>query len=377
MKAYKYRIYPNSEAREKLAKQFGCVRFVYNYFLNERIAHYEKTGKGLTYNQTAGMLTDLKKKLTWLKEVHSQALQGSLGDLDAAYANFFAGRAKFPNFKNKRGKQSCRYPQGFKFQDGYTYLPKIGWIKTIFHKQLHGTPRNLTVSKTKSGKYFISVIVEEDVFPYESVNRSVGIDLGLKDFLVTSDGHKIPAPKYLRRAEQKLKRLQRQLSRKQKGSENREKARKQLAIQHEKVANQRKDFQHKLSKWLIDNYDFVALENLNIKGMVKNHKLAKSISDAGWGEFVRQLTYKGSWYGSEISKIDRFYPSSKRHFACGWIKQDLALSDREWVCENCGEIVDRDVNAAKNILNFTTVGMTESYAWGDLPLGESENQEAS
>lgn len=376
MRAYKYRIYPNKEVQEKLARQFGCVRFVYNYFLDKRITHYEQTGKGLTYNQTSGMLTKLKKKLEWLNDAHSQVLQASLGDLDAAYTNFFSGRAKFPNFKSKRGKQSCRYPQGFKFEGNYTYLPKIGWVKTVFHRKLQGTLRRLTVSKTKSGKYFISVVVEENIEPHERINRSVGIDLGLKDFLVTSDGYRIPAPKYLRKSEQKLKRLQRQLSRKQEGSNNREKARRRLARQHEKVTNQRKDFQHKTSKWLIDSYDYIALEDLNIKGMVKNHKLAKSIQDAGWGEFVRQLEYKGNWYGADIARIDRFYPSSKRHFACGWIKEDLTLSDREWHCENCGETVDRDINAAMNILNFTTVGTTESNAWGDLSVDESLNQEA-
>lgn len=371
MRSYKYRIYPNETTKQILAKQFGAVRFVYNYFLNERIGHYEQTGKGLSYNQTANMLTQLKKELVWLKEPHSQVLQASLGDLDAAYANFFAGRSQFPKFKSKRSRQSCRYPQYFKFDGNYTYLPKVGWVKTIFHRPMNGTPRNLTVSKTKSGKYFISVVVEEDIIPYQASNRSVGIDLGLKDFLVTSDGCKVPAPKYLRKSEQELKKLQRQLSRKQKGSQNRAKARIKLARQHERVTNQRKDFQHKLSRWLVNNYDYIALEDLNIKGMTKNHKLAKSIQDAGWGEFVRQLEYKGSWYGSDIIKIDRFYPSSKRHFACGWIKQDLTLTNREWVCENCGGVVDRDINAAMNILNFTTVGTTESYAWGDLSLDES------
>lgn len=364
-RAYKFRLYPTDEQKGLLAKQFGATRFVYNYFLNLRIKTYEETGKGLSYNQTAIKLTKLKKELLWLKESHSQVLQTSLGDLDAAYANFFAGRAKFPNFKSKRGKQSCRYPQGFKFNHSHTYLPKIGWVKTVFHRQMQGEAKNVTVSKTKSGKYFVSVSAVEDVQQYQPVNRSVGIDLGLKDFLVTSDGHKIPAPKYLRKSEKKLKRLQRQLSRKQKDSNNREKARQKLAVQYEKVTNQRKDFQHKASRWLIDNYDFVVLEDLNIKGMTKNHRLAKSIQYAGWGEFVKQLTYKGNWYGSEVSKIDRFYPSSKRHFACGWIKQDLTLKDRNWICENCGELVDRDVNAAKNILAYSTVGATETYTLGE------------
>jgi len=376
-KSYKFRLYPTNEQKQLLAKQFGATRFVYNYFLNLRIKTYEETGKGLTYNQTSNKLTELKREILWLKEPHAQVLQASLGDLDVAYANFFTGRSKFPNFKSKREKQSCRYPQNFKFNHNHTYLPKIGWVKTVFHRQMQGKPKNITVSKTKTEKYFVSVSTIEDIQQYQPVNRSVGIDLGLKDFLVTSDGHKIPTPKYLRKSEKKLKRLQRQLSRKQKDSNNREKARQKLAVQHEKVTNQRKDFQHKTSKWLVDNYDFIALEDLNIKGMVKNHRLAKSIQDAGWGEFVRQLTYKGNWYGSEISKIDRFYPSSKRHFACGWIKQDLTLKDRIWVCENCGEVVDRDTNAAINILNFTTVGITESYACRDLSIDGSLKQETN
>lgn len=364
-KAYKFRIYPNKLTQELLAKQFGCARWVYNYFLDKRIEHYEQTGKGLTYNKTSSMLTELKKEVDWLKEVNAQVLQSSLADLDAAYTNFFKGHTGFPNFKKKHDKQSCRYPQGFKFDNNHTYLPKVGWVRTKLHRKLQGKPLNLTVSKTKTNKYFVSVVVEEEVTPYEPNNKAVGIDLGLKDFLVTSDEQRMPAPKYLRKSEKKLKRLQRQHSRKEKGSANREKARLQLALQHEKIANQRLDFQHKESRKLIDKYDHIALEDLNIKGMVKNHKLAKSISDTGWGQFVRLLSYKGGWYGTNIVKIDRFYPSSKRHFGCGWIKQDLTLNDRTWICESCGDIVDRDFNAAKNILEYTMVGTTKSYACGD------------
>jgi putative transposase len=374
-KAYKFRIYPNTAQKVLLGRQFGCVRFVYNHFLDLRIKTYESTGVGLSYNKTANILTELKNELVWLKESDSQVLQSSLADLDTAYSNFFQGRAKFPNFKSKRGKQSCRYPQRFKFSATKTYLPKIGWVKTIFHRQLTGTPKNLTVSKTKTGKYFISVCVEEDIAQYQPVDKSVGIDLGLKDFIVTSDGDKVAFPKFLRRSEKKLKKLQKSHSKKSKGGKNREKARIKLARQHEKVANQRKDFQHKISRNLVDTYDFIALEDLNIKGMVKNHKLAKSISDASWGQFVRFISYKGNWYGSTSAKAARFYPSSKRHYGCGWIKEDLALKDRVWVCGGCGEYVDRDTNAAKNILY--TVGNTEINAWGDGSVESSLNQEAN
>ena len=359
-KVYKYRIYPNEAQREFLARQFGATRYVYNCFLDLRIKTYEETGKGLSYNQTAGMLTELKKELVWLREPYSQVLQAALADLDSAYTNFFAGRTKFPKFKSKYSKQSCRYAQGLKFSGTQVYLPKLGWVDAVFHRSLNGEVRNATVSKTKSGKYFISISVIEDIIPIEPRGKSVGIDLGIKSFATLSSGVTIDNPEYLRNSERKLRKLERRLSRKKKGSARRKKARIKLARHHEKIRNKRKDFQHKLSNSIIRGYDFIAIEDLNIAGMIKNHSLAKSIADASWAEFVGMLEYKGDHYGSEVVKINRFLPSSKRHFACGWVNDDLKLSDRVWVCKSCGEEVDRDANAAQNILNYATAGVVES-----------------
>lgn len=365
-RAYKYRIYPNTEQQERLAYQFGASRFTYNYFLRQRIDHYASTGEGLTYHATALMLTELKRQIEfeWLDEAHSQILQQALRDLDTAYSNFFNKHAQFPVFKKKHGKQSCRFPQGFKLNGKRLYVPKVGWIKITLHRSLEGKMKNLTISKTKSGKYFASIQVEQEIDDPTYEGGQIGLDLGLKDFAVTSDGERFPNPKHLRKSEKKLTRLQRKLSRTEKGSNGREKTRLKVARQHEKVTNQRLDFTHKLSRKLVGENQIMVIEDLNIKGMVQNHHLARSISDAGWSEFVRQLTYKGEWYGCEIHKIDRFFPSSKRCYHCGFIHQDLKLSEREWLCPECSTVLDRDINAAQNMLNWYTVGATEIHADG-------------
>lgn len=366
-RAYKYRIYPNQEQRTRLAIQFGSTRFVYNYFLRRRVDHYAETGKGLTYHDTALQLTELKKQpdYIWLKEVDSQAAQQTLRDLDTAYSNFFNKRAKFPNFKKKHGKQSCRFPQRFKIDGSKLYIPKVGWVKIVLHRLIEGVMKNLTVSRTKSGKYFASIQVEQEIDAPVYQGGQVGLDLGLKDFAVTSDGQRFPNPKHLRQSERRLKRYQRKLSKTQKGSKGRDKARLKVAKLHEKIANQRSDFTHKLSRQLVGANSLIAIEDLNVKGMVRNHHLAKSISDAGWSEFVRQLHYKGQWYGCHIEQIDRFFPSSKRCVHCGFVNQDLTLDNRYWICPQCGAVLDRDVNAAQNILNWYTVGATEIYAGGE------------
>jgi putative transposase len=377
-RAYKYRIYPNKSQQDKLSVQFGSTRFVYNYFLRKRIDHYAETGKGLTYHDTALQLTTLKKHddYIWLKESDSQTIQQSLRDLDVAYGNFFSKRAKFPKFKKKHGKQACRFPQRFKIENNKLYVPKVGWIKIVLHRPIEGVMKNLTVSKTKSGKYFASIQVEQEIESPTYTGGQIGIDLGLKDFAVTSDGQKFQSPKYLRKSERRLKRYQRKLSKSQKGSSGRNKARLKVAILHEKVTNQRLDFTHKLSRKLIDSNCFIALEDLHVKGMLKNHCLAKSINDSGWSTFTAQLAYKGTWYGCHIEKLDRFFPSSKRCFQCGFINQNLKLSDRSWSCPECKVTLDRDQNAAQNILKFCTVGATEIKAAGQTVrpvfLGTSE-----
>jgi len=388
MKTYKFRIYPNAVQREWFARQFGACRFVYNHFLRARIDYYaahkdDPNKKGLTYHDTALALTQFKKAegYEWLKETNSQALQHALRDLDTAYNNFFNKRAQFPRFKSKRDTQSFRVPQGFSVGDGKIKLPKFGWVKTVMHRPIEGKPKSITIKKTPSGRYYASILCEVDLPEPPQKSNEVGIDVGLKSFLVTSMGEIVEHPKHLRKAEKRLKRLQRRVSRRVKGSRGREKARKALARQHEKVADKRQDFLHKLSRRLVDENQVIYAEDLNVKGMTKNHNLAKSIGDSGWGEFFRQLAYKSEWYGTVFHQIHRFYPSSKRCHCCGFINQDLKLSDRAWTCPECGIRHSRDLNAAVNIANFgrveRTVGTTETHTPGESGVTRSSNQEAT
>lgn len=368
-KAFKFRIYPDSEQRTELDKQFGCSRFVYNHYRAAREGYYQDTGTGLTYHDTAIDLTEqLKVEYPWLKEADSQTLQQALKDLDRAYQNFFAGRADYPNFKRKFDKQSIRYPQRFKLEGNTIYLPKVGWVKIVRHRKIDGKMKNCTVSKTKTGKYFVSLQceIEQDIQPTTNT-KSVGIDLGLKDFAILHDGEKkttIEPPKHLRKAEKLLKIRQRRLSRKAKGSNNRGKARLRLAATHEKVANRRKDFHHQESRKIVNAFGSIGLETLNVDGMLKNHKLAKSIADAGWSQFVTFIEYKAAWAGVEIVRHSQWEPSSKTCNDCGYINRSLTLKDRTWICPDCGVIHDRDENAAKN-LRPTTVGATGINALGD------------
>jgi putative transposase len=369
-KAFKFRIYPNQAQREALSVQFGHARFVYNHYRAVREGYYLDTGTGLAYRDCADDLADiLKVEHPWLKEADSQVLQQALKDLDRAYINFFAGRADYPNFKSKHDKQSIRYPQRFKVNGNKLYLPKVGWVKTVFHRPIEGAPKghpkNCTVSKTKTGKYFVSIQCEMEVEDPQPKPFQVGIDLGLKTFATLSTGEKFDKPKYLHRSERRLKIRQRRLSRKVKGSNSRDKARHRVAVQHERIANQRKDFHHKLSHRLASEYGCIAFESLNTNGMLKNHSLAKAIADAGWSQFVNLTAYKALWAGGGVRKVDRFFPSSKLCSDCGDKHHHLTLNVRQWVCLNCGVFHDRDENAAINILKQATVGATESYAAGD------------
>lgn len=385
-RAYKYRIYPNKAQQDALAQQFGAARFVYNYFLRARIDHYAayKDGagkKGLTYFDTTAQLTTLKKEpeYTWLRDANSQALQQSLGDLDKAYNNFFNKRAQFPHFKSKRARQSFRVPQGFGIKDGKLNIPKLSPLKIVLHRPIEGAMKSVTISKTSTGCYYAAILCECELPDPEYRGETIGIDLGLKDFAVTSDGEHIPAPKYLRKAEKRLRRAQRHHSRCKPGSRGKEKARLVLARQHEHVANQRLDFTHKLSRRLVDENQAIGAESLNVKGMVANHCLAKSISDAGWSEFMRQLAYKGTWYGCQLLRVDRFFPSSKRCHDCGHILDALPLSIREWTCPECGVVHDRDENAAQNILTFAlaerTAGTAGTHTPGESQVTDSLNPE--
>lgn len=385
-KAFRYRLYPNEEQQSGLTVQFGHARFVFNWALATRDAYYKEHEKNLGYYALKRMMTELKRQPdhAWLKEADSQALQAKVEDLDRAFTNYFKKRAGHPRFKRRHSHQSIRYPQRFKFDDNHVYLPKVGWVKIVLHRPLEGKPKSLTVSKTKSGEYYASVLCEVEVTVQPNGKPSVGVDLGLKDFAVLSTGEKVEHPKYLKHAERRLKKLQKRLSRKKKGGANRNKARLLVARQHEHVARQRADFLHKLSRRLVAEHGAIHLEDLNIPGMLANHRLAKSIADSGWGMFGRFCEYKADWYGSQVVRADRFYPSSKTCGVCGCINHDLTLSDRFWTCENCGAHHDRDINAAVNLLHETTVGATESLRMGRgrktyLPVGKthaSQNHEA-
>ncbi len=365
-KAFKYRIYPTTEQVKILASCFGQSRFVYNYFLRQRIDYYVanegKEKQGLNYHDTSKMLTELKQQpeFIWLKESIAQSLQQSLRSLDAAYSHFFNDGFQFPTFKKKNSKQSFSVPQHFNVdvEEGFINIPKFAPIKTVFHRPVKGTPKNIVISMTSSGKYFASICCEitKDIMPKRKGNE-IGIDLGLKSFVVTSDGEVIDSPKYLRNSEEKLKKLQRELSRKVKGSNRRNKAKIKVARIHEKITNQRTDFLHKLSHRLVSENQTIYAENLNVKGIMANHCLAKAVSDAGWSEFIRQIKYKSEWEGTAFRQSDRFFPSSKRCNKCGWINQSLTLKDREWICQACGSVIDRDLNAAHNILFFGKISV--------------------
>jgi putative transposase len=356
-KAVKVRLYPTQEQEVLLAQHFGCARWWWNYALNKSIETYKQTGNGLSQSALNALLPKLKKdeETLWLSECYSQVLQAVTLNLTTAYKNFFDGRARFPRFKSKHGKQSIQYPQNVKVVNGSVKLPgKVGTVKAKIHRDIEETIKTVTVSKDPSGKYYASILLEtegENLLP-SSEGRVIGVDLGLKHFAVTSDGSKVSKfdnPKHQVRHEKNLKRKQQKLARKHKESNSRHKYRKVVARVYERVSYSRADCLHKLSRKLVNENQVVVVENLHVKGMVRNHNLAKAISDVGWGMFTNFLAYKLENKGGKLVEIDRWFPSSKLCSNCYHQVDEMPLEIREWTCPHCGTHHDRDGNAATNI----------------------------
>ena len=358
LKAYKYRIYPNNEQKTQIAKTFGCCRFVYNQTLSYRKDKYEQEKKSVSKTDCNNYCNrELKKTYEWLKEVDKFALTNAIYNMDSAYQKFFKEHAGYPKFKSKHDNHRS-YTTNFTnnnisvdFDGKKIKLPKLKEVKAKLHRNLTGQIKSATVSQVPSGKYYVSILVETEHEELPNTTRKIGLDLGIKDLCMTSEGKKYENPKTIRKYERKLARLQRQLAHKEKRSKNYYKVKKQIALCHEKITNTRKDYLHKVSYEIISENQVIVSENLQIKNMVKNHHLAKSISDVSWYELTRQLEYKSKWNGREYVKIDTFYASSQLCFACGYKNADVKdLSVREWICPVCGAKHNRDMNAAKNIL---------------------------
>jgi putative transposase len=362
MKAFKFRLYPTTAQAVQLNQHIGSCRFVYNWALDQKIKTYEQTGKSISRFDLNKLIPVLKASNEWLGEVNSQSLQGMTKQVESAFTRFFREKTGFPKFKSKKNPiQSFPIPQHYvvDFENNTVKLPKIEPIKAVLHRVFDGELKTATVSRTCKGHYYISILVENNVElpakqPFTEVT-TIGVDVGIKDFAVLSTGEKIENPKYLKNSLQRLKVLQKRVSKKQKGSKNRAKAKQRLAVLHDKITNQRTDFQNKLSFRLVSENQAIALETLNVKGMQKNHCLAQAISDSAWSSFVTKLEYKADWVGKTILRIGRFEPSSKLCNVCGYHNSDLTLKDREWTCPDCKTTLDRDINAAINIKKFALI----------------------
>jgi len=372
----KVRIYPNQPQEIALNRNLGSARFVWNYYLNKTNNQYQEIGIGMTYFQMAKDLTQLKKlsDYEWLQESTAATLQQALKNLESAFKNFFSKRAKFPKFKSKYKQQSIRYPESCSLNNKGLKLPKLGIVKAKLSKEILGKIKSVTVSKTSTGKYFASILFESDDLIINKTSKISGIDLGLSSLVTVFDGettYKVDPIKSTRKYAKRLKRRQQKLSRRVKGSNNRSKAIKEVALVHEKITNTRQDFLHKLSRKLVDENQVIVAEDLCLKGLART-KLAKSIHDAGFGLLLNFLSYKLEREGGKLVQVDRFYPSTKTCSCCGFKNNLINLSVRDWICPNCQTHHDRDENAAKNlraeglrILSTNTDGQSEFQACGE------------
>lgn len=355
-KAFKFRIYPNKAQQNLIAKTIGCSRFVFNHFLTEWNDSYKSTGKGLTYNSCSAKLTKLKKKLAWLKEVDSIALQSSLKDLADSFNRFFKKQNNAPRFKSKKNKfqsYTTKHTNGNIAVVGKKVkLPKLGLIKFAKSREVSGRILNATIRRNPSGKYYISILVETKVHELPKTGSACGVDVGLKDFAIISDGTVYGNPKFFRTLEKKLSREQRILSRRTKGGSNWNKQRNKVAKIYERIANARKDYLHKITTDLVKSHDVIGIEDLQVSNMLKNRKLSKAISEVSWSKFRTMLKYKASWYGKQVVVAAKNFPSSQLCSECGYRNKAVKdLSVRQWKCPECGTVHDRDFNASTNLKN--------------------------
>lgn len=370
-KSYKYKLNPTNEQAKKIFSFFGCARFVYNWGLNRKSEHYAETNESISCFDLIKEIVQLKKQegFHWLKDAHSQVLQMSLRNLDSAYTSFFKKRADFPKFKKKSNKQSFQYSQGVKISNNKVFLPKIGWVKFSNSRSFEGEIKTVTVSMTSTNKYFVSILVDnkKDLPKKKPISKetSVGLDFGIKDLVITSNGVVFENQKHFQKMKSKLRVEQRSLSRKKRGSNNWHKQRLVVTKIYEKITNQRMDYLHKISKQLVDEYETICIEDLSVESLLKEKKMSSLIADASWRTLRTMLEYKCEWYGKNISIIGRFEPSSKRCSHCGNINKDLKLSDRTWDCQKCQRTLDRDINAAVNI---------KYYGLGHQPMSHNVEQ---
>ena len=382
LKAIKIRIYPNNEQVAYINKQLGCCRFIYNQCLSYRKTSYETYNKSITSTQTINHIVELKNEFQFLREVHSKVLQQSVIDLNKSFDNFFKKRSNYPKFKSKKdNRQSCRFPNDAFIGIRGNRIDLIKVLKDIHFKcskkdesylnKNQDKIKSLTLTKNPSGRYYLSILIDGDInHRVNKTNNAIGIDLGIKDFVITSEGEVFDNLHFKKSNINRIKKLQKQLSRKEKGSKNRNKSRIKLAKLYEHINNKKQYYLHSVSNSLIDENQIICMEDLNVKGMVKNHNLAESISEMNFGEFRRMLEYKAKWYNRRIIFVDRFYPSSKTCHHCGYVNKQLKLSDRQWICPHCGQTISRDHNAALNILDegLRIIGLSSpEFTLADYP----------